>query len=216
MNLVKSGVRGCKGGEQSNRMAMNFVSLALEASACPLPDIGVHTRPDVPSGNKTLCYPNTWMRKRMESLENRSPKLNWDQWAVHTSGRVAQYGGIGCWQWDVFKGERGRWRRQLAELRVFALSFCHLFKIDDRCLLLMQGICSNPRQCVCCWVVDTLHVTDVGGKLRHEIQVTDLSWRMSVRVRSEGIYQGFVIGEDPELSAFDKVSKVLDGQVHSK
>ena len=72
-------------------MAMHFGPLALEASARPLPDISVHTRPDVLSGNETLCCPYTWMRKQMESLKNHSTKLNWDQRAVHTSGRVAQY-----------------------------------------------------------------------------------------------------------------------------
>ncbi len=79
----------------------------------------------------------------------------------------------------------------------------------------MQCICTDPRQSVCCRVVDTFNVSDVCGKQRDVVQVTDLSWHVPVELRREGIHQRVVISENMELMVFNEMANVLDQQVHA-
>ena len=59
-------------------------------------------------------------------------------------------------------------------------------------------------------------MSNAGCELRDVIEVTNLSWGVLVGVGRKGECQWFVVRKYIELTAFDEVAEVSDGEVHCK
>ena len=75
----------------------------------------------------------------------------------------------------------------------------------------MKLIYRTARECVSDWVGHALHVSNVSGDI---VEMSNLMWSVFVRIGGEGESERFVIGKHIELTTFDKVAEVLDGEVH--
>ena len=54
-------------------------------------------------------------------------------------------------------------------------------------------------------------MTDLRGELCYEGELTCLSWRSSIRVLDQRVYQWLVVGEGLEFPALQEVFEVLNG-----
>ena len=71
------------------------------------------------------------------------------------------------------------------------------------------------RQCIGNWISCSCYVPDVTDKLRNEVQVTFLTWRMSVWLGLEAVSEWFVVSQHMKLPGFQEVSKMVNGTVDS-
>ena len=54
-------------------------------------------------------------------------------------------------------------------------------------------------------------MSDVTCELRNEVQMSELSWCVLVRVRVQGIDERLVVSVYVKLSSFNEMSKMFDG-----
>ena len=70
----------------------------------------------------------------------------------------------------------------------------------------MKMIYITAQECIGNWVGHFLHVTNV-------VEVMILAWSVLVKIGGESKSQRFVVNKYIELTTFDKMVEVLDGQV---
>jgi hypothetical protein len=79
---------------------LHFCSLALETSSSPVPDVGIHARPEEAIRDEALGYSNDWMNQRMYRVENSLPEIYWsNRWGSCTH---VTYEGDGRSEGDTF------------------------------------------------------------------------------------------------------------------
>ena len=57
-------------------------------------------------------------------------------------------------------------------------------------------------------------MSNVSGELGDIVEMSNLTWSVFVRIGGECECERFVIGKHIELTTFDEVAEVLDGEVH--
>jgi len=55
---------------------------------------------------------------------------------------------------------------------------------------------------------------NVFGKLSDEVEMANLSWRVTVWLGIESINEGLMICTDKKLTALNKMSEVASGEIH--